>query len=129
MRSKLPWPSTLAVLVGIGVLVLSSAFAAGSKSPKPATATKAQVAKTLCARIPVVKTDPGDAQPPRMVIPPSGRCEALFESNGSVRILLRYPDQRLWAEAFWGPPVTTRNAPRDGIRYFLKDGTTLLVIA
>lgn len=129
MRWRTAWPWTLALLVGIGVVVLSSAFAVGSKSPAAKTPSNAQVAKTLCARIPVATTDPGDAQPPKLVIPAGGRCEALFQPNGNVRLLLRYPNQRLWAEAFWGPPNTTRRAPKDGVRYFLKDGTTLRVIA
>lgn len=128
VRRQMPLPWALAALIGVGVLMLSSAFAAGSKAPAAKAPAKAQVARTLCARVPVAKTDPGEAQPPRMVIPPGGRCEALFDSSGNIRLLLRYPNQRLWAEVFWGSPVTTRKAPTNGVRYFLQDGTTLRVI-
>lgn len=123
--------------VGAGLLAVAAVLAvvpafAATRTPAtpnmPTAAVKARQAKALCTRIPVAVADPGDGDVPRAVVPPGGRCEALFETNGNVRLLVRYADQRVWAEVFWGPLDLRRKAPRDGVRYFLKDGTTLRVV-
>lgn len=122
----------VATLAGAAALAVAPAFAATpaptAKKP-PSAAVKAKQAKALCARIPVAATDPADLAVPRAVVPPGGRCEAVFELNGNVRLLLRHPDQRLWAEVFWGPLTPTRKGARDGVRYYLKNGRTMMVVA
>lgn len=124
------WKASLVVLTacGAGAAIAGSSLASAGAGPPRAVFAPVPVAKAICARIPVAASDPAAAPTPAMAIPPGGRCEALYQPSGNVRLLLRYPDHRVWAEVFWGPPVVRRAGPRDGVRWFLRDGTTVQAI-